>query len=148
MPKGWVRVMVLNATFSNISAISWRQSALLLDETGLPRENHRPIASHKSHLYRVYHTISGIRTYKEYLSLNHNHGHLLIYRTPTSTLITWKATCSRNDIATKMFTWLLTKITHYLRRESCTCEMMMIWLIFGVLTPVSTIFQLYHGDQF
>ena len=22
------------------------------------------------------------------------------------------------------------------------------WLIFGVLTPLSTIFQLYHGDQF
>jgi hypothetical protein len=22
------------------------------------------------------------------------------------------------------------------------------WLIFGVLTPLSAIFQLYHGDQF
>ena len=24
----------------------------------------------------------------------------------------------------------------------------LIWLIFGVLTPLSAIFQLYHGDQF
>jgi hypothetical protein len=37
-----VRVMVLNATFNNISAISW-QSVLLVEETG---ENHRPVATH------------------------------------------------------------------------------------------------------
>jgi hypothetical protein len=37
--------MVFNATFNNISAISW-QSALLVEETGVPRENHRPAASH------------------------------------------------------------------------------------------------------
>jgi hypothetical protein len=28
MPKGWVRVMVLNATISNISAISWRRRSI------------------------------------------------------------------------------------------------------------------------
>jgi len=33
-----VRVMALNATFNNISVISWR-SALLVEETGVPREN-------------------------------------------------------------------------------------------------------------
>ena len=39
--------MVFNATFSNISAISWR-SGLLVEETGGPGENHRPaILSHK-----------------------------------------------------------------------------------------------------
>jgi hypothetical protein len=38
-------VMVFNATFNNISAISWR-SALLVDETGVPGENHQPVASH------------------------------------------------------------------------------------------------------
>jgi hypothetical protein len=37
--------MVLNATFNNISAISWR-SALFVEETGVPVENHRPVASH------------------------------------------------------------------------------------------------------
>ena len=37
--------MVFNATFSNISVILWR-SVLLVDETGVPGENHRPVASH------------------------------------------------------------------------------------------------------
>jgi len=40
-----VRVMVFNATFNNISAITWR-SVLLVEETGGSEENHRPIASH------------------------------------------------------------------------------------------------------
>jgi hypothetical protein len=32
--------MVFNTTFNNISAIWW-QSVLLVEETGVPRENHR-----------------------------------------------------------------------------------------------------------
>jgi hypothetical protein len=40
-----VRVMVFNTTFNNISVISW-QSVLLVEETGVPGENHRPVASH------------------------------------------------------------------------------------------------------
>ena len=36
---------MFNATFNNISAISWR-SVLLVEETGVPGENHRPVASH------------------------------------------------------------------------------------------------------
>ena len=35
---------VFNATFSNISAISWR-AVLVVEEAGEPRENHRPWAS-------------------------------------------------------------------------------------------------------
>jgi hypothetical protein len=38
-------VMVLIATFNNISAISWL-SILLVEETGVPGENHQPVASH------------------------------------------------------------------------------------------------------
>ena len=38
-------VMVFNATFNNISVISWR-SVLLVGETGVPGENHRSAASH------------------------------------------------------------------------------------------------------
>jgi hypothetical protein len=38
-------LMVINTTFSNISAISLR-SVLLVEETGVPGENHRPVASH------------------------------------------------------------------------------------------------------
>ena len=41
----FVYLKVLNATFNNISAISWR-SALLVKETGGPGENHPPVASH------------------------------------------------------------------------------------------------------
>ena len=33
------------ATFNNISVISWR-SVLLVEETGVPGENHRPVESH------------------------------------------------------------------------------------------------------
>jgi hypothetical protein len=42
---GLVWFMVFNATFNNISVISWR-SVLLVEETGVPWENHRPVASH------------------------------------------------------------------------------------------------------
>jgi hypothetical protein len=35
----------IDATFNNISVISW-WSVLLVEETGVPRENHRPTASH------------------------------------------------------------------------------------------------------
>ena len=37
--------MVFNATFSNISVISWGQ-VLLVEETGAPGENHWHVASH------------------------------------------------------------------------------------------------------
>ena len=37
--------MVFNATFNNISVIWW-WSVLLVEETGVPWENHRPAASH------------------------------------------------------------------------------------------------------
>jgi len=37
--------MVFNATFNNISVISWR-SVLLVEETGVLGENHRPVANH------------------------------------------------------------------------------------------------------
>jgi hypothetical protein len=37
--------MVFKATFNNISVTLW-QSVLLVEETGVPRENHRPAASH------------------------------------------------------------------------------------------------------
>jgi len=40
---GWF--MVFNTTFNNISDILW-QSVLLVEETRVPRENHRPAASH------------------------------------------------------------------------------------------------------
>jgi hypothetical protein len=43
-----VRFMVLNATFNNISVISWRP-VLFREETSIPGENHRLVASHWQH---------------------------------------------------------------------------------------------------
>jgi len=39
------RFVVFNATFNNISVLSW-WSVLLVEETGVPGENHWPAASH------------------------------------------------------------------------------------------------------
>ena len=41
----FVCLVVFNATFNYVSAISWR-SVLLVEETGVPIENHRLVASH------------------------------------------------------------------------------------------------------
>ena len=38
-------LMVYNATFYNISVISWL-SVLLIEEIGVPGDNHQPAASH------------------------------------------------------------------------------------------------------
>jgi hypothetical protein len=41
--------MAFYLTFNNISVISWR-SVLLVEETGIPGENHRPVACHRKTL--------------------------------------------------------------------------------------------------
>jgi hypothetical protein len=54
--------MVFNTTFNNISAISW-QSVLLVEESGVPVENHRLAISHKLYhmLYRVHPACVGFK---------------------------------------------------------------------------------------
>ena len=44
--------MVFNATFNNISVLSW-QSVLVLERTGGPGENHRHVASHRQTLPHI-----------------------------------------------------------------------------------------------
>ena len=41
--------MMFNATFNNISVISWR-SVSLVEETGVPGENHRPVNDKLYHI--------------------------------------------------------------------------------------------------
>ena len=44
--------MVLNATFNNFSVTSWL-SVLLVEETGVPGENHQPAANHRQNLSHI-----------------------------------------------------------------------------------------------
>jgi len=55
--------MVFNGTFNNISVTLW-QSVLLVEESRVPRDNHRPATSHWQTLSHnvVLSTMSGIRT--------------------------------------------------------------------------------------
>jgi hypothetical protein len=41
----WVRVIVFNSTFNNISILSW-QSVLLVEENGVHREKHGSATNH------------------------------------------------------------------------------------------------------
>jgi hypothetical protein len=45
LPLSVFPIILLSVTFNNISVISWR-SVLLMEETEVPGENHRPAASH------------------------------------------------------------------------------------------------------
>jgi len=59
-------IIVLNATFNNISVISWR-SVLLVEETGVHGETHRPVVSHCQTLLHnvvsITPRLSGVRTH-------------------------------------------------------------------------------------
>ena len=44
--------MMSNATFNNVSVILW-QSVLLVEETGVPGESHRPVVSHWQRLENI-----------------------------------------------------------------------------------------------
>jgi hypothetical protein len=58
-----VRDMVFNTTFNNISIISW-MSVLLVEETGVPGENHHPDDLHINVLFLFLHvSVPKIKAY-------------------------------------------------------------------------------------
>jgi hypothetical protein len=70
--KDGLDFMVFNATFNNISVLSWR-SVLLVEKTRVPGENYLPVASHWQlhhiRLYRVH------LMYNEWTIFFHRGGH-------------------------------------------------------------------------
>jgi len=71
-----VCLMVFNATFNNISVVSWR-SVLLVEETGGPGENHQPVASH-------------------WQTLSHNVVHLVLIEVRTHNISDCICSCKSN----------------------------------------------------
>jgi hypothetical protein len=62
--------MVFNATFNNISVITW-WSVLFVEERGVPGENHRPVASHRQLNFFFIDHSSGKITFPENKFFNH-----------------------------------------------------------------------------
>ncbi len=60
--------MVLNSTIKNISAISWR-AVLLVEESGVPGESNRSVASHGQTLS---HNVVSSQTFNNIRELNNN----------------------------------------------------------------------------
>ena len=100
--------MLFNATFNNISVISWR-SVLLVEETRVPREKHWPAASHCQTL--SHNVVSGIRTRNVSCDRHwlHKHGYKSNYHTimTTTTLTRIESKLGHNLIQTLLISLLL-----------------------------------------
>jgi hypothetical protein len=90
----WFCYMVFNATFNNISVVSWR-SIVLVEETGGPGKNHRPAASHWQTLSH-----KGLRYLNCYKNLNIACLNVYI----TENLTTNRITCA-NTIGGNFWIW-------------------------------------------
>jgi hypothetical protein len=75
-----ISFLVVSATFSNISAISGR-SVLVVEETGVPGENHRPWASNSTQGCKLNRTAVNSFTLKQFTTARCNQkGSIIIFQ--------------------------------------------------------------------
>ena len=121
-----VCLMVFNATFTNISVISWG-SVLLVEETGEPGENHWPVASH-------------------WETLSHNVVHLALIEIQTHNISgDCIGSCKSNY---HMITTTMALYAYCIFKMLPNNDTYWVRLCYRYLTLISTIYMLYHGHQF
>ena len=129
--------MVSNATFNNISVISWR-SVLLVEETGVPGENHWPVANH-------WHTLSHnvVLSLLFYMWLWHGN----LYRVSPFQVYCTSTSCLPCDLEFFMFAVIKTFVTDISASTGRNDFILDIWLLHGELYHVSP-FQVYRISTF
>ena len=124
------RIMVFNATSNNNSAISWL-SVLLREETGVPGENHRPVASY-------------------WQTLSH-YNYVVSYYNPP-----WMGFELTTLVVISTDYTGICKSNYFMITASLPCVFLWFFVVekvflseYGLwcLTPLSTIFQLYRGSS-
>jgi hypothetical protein len=132
--------MTFNATFSNISGILIR-SVLLMEETGVPGENHRPVASH-------WKTLSHIRTPRNVYVIqtrNFSGDMRWFHHTITTTTAPWKLDELLNSGSCKSNYHVITTMTFekYLCTGFHTNIMSLLQTYFKMLYSCDASFQVF-----
>jgi hypothetical protein len=163
--------LVFNATFSSISAISWRP-VLVVEEDGVPGENHRPWAVFFCVQWFNGRDTSSCQFYWYWCIVYHHFLDcifIIIFGGKSRQTMNWlvktlawiRCLVSLNTKKTYKFWWKLRSYFSTGTKVECswtanwipTVLILIIGLIwfdfdFWCLTPLSAVFQLFHGDQF